>query len=178
MTKVISLLLLNIEIQQKIIIYFISSLLVNMLLETLYDEPVDRSYRKLQVDQMPIIEVPEKLNYKDLSEQHLQEHGKPLKSRKPQKNSKAKVPNTLVCPRYQAPHHYLYDNTGGRGQYKCKIYSCCFNLKNYYSKAAIIKCPHCSKTLEKMKKRFLTEPHEFKIRYIYRQLPLIMCCVS
>jgi putative transposase len=199
MLKFIAMLILYIEIQQKVIVYLMGSLLGKHVTRSVYDEPVDKPYRKLQVDQMPIIEVPEKLDYKELLEQYQEEHGKPIKPIKPHKNSKAKVPNTLVCPRCNAPHDYLYDNTGGRGQYKCKVCSCCFNLKNYYSKAAIVKCPHCSKTLEKIKERkdfyifkckndecsfykhklasmskedkqrFLTEPHHFKVRYIYRQ---------
>lgn len=113
------------------------SLLGKHVTRSVYDEPVDKPYRKLQVDQMPIIKVPEKLNYRELLEQYILEHGKPIKHVKPHKNSKAKVPNTLVCPRCNTPHSYLYGNTGGRGQYKCKVCSCCFNLKNYYSKAAI-----------------------------------------
>jgi len=164
-----------------------------------YNEPVNKPYRKLQVDAMPIIEVLEKMNYTALLDEYYQKHGKHLKPVKPQKNSKARVPNTLVCPRCGAPHNYLYDNTGGRCQFKCKICSCCFNFKNYYSKAAILKCPHCAKALERIKKRkdyfifkckndrcpfyldklaamskdeqkrFQAEPHLFKVRYIYRQ---------
>ncbi|MFX0561196.1 hypothetical protein TEPIDINF_002665 [Tepidibacillus infernus] len=114
-----------------------------------YDKPVNKPYLKLQVDEMPKIVIPERLQYQELLIDYLKEHGKPLKPVKPQKNSKARVPNTMICPKCGAPHEYLYDNTGGRSQYKCKVCSSCFNAKNYYSKAAIIKCPHCLKTIEK-----------------------------
>ncbi len=118
-----------------------------------YDEPINKPYRKLQVDSLPIIEVPEKLDYKQLLVDYETNTGKPLKPVKPHKNSKAHVPNTLTCPKCGAPHNYLYDNTGGHGQFKCKACRCLFNFKNYYSKAAILKCPHCSRQLSKIKER-------------------------
>ena len=31
------------------------------------------------------------------------------------------VPEDTVCPLCGAPHHYLYDNNGGNGQYQCKV---------------------------------------------------------
>lgn len=31
------------------------------------------------------------------------------------------APDT-VCPRCSAPHNYIYDNAGGRGQLCCKVY--------------------------------------------------------
>lgn len=31
------------------------------------------------------------------------------------------VSEDTVCPLCEAPHDYIYDNTGGRGQFKCKI---------------------------------------------------------
>lgn len=46
-------------------------------------------------------------------------------------------------------HAYLYDNNGGRGQYLCKVCDTTFNPKNYYQKSVVLRCPHCSKTLEK-----------------------------
>lgn len=188
-----------ISIQQKIITYLIGVVTGKSMARSAYDEPVRKPYRKLQVDEMPKIEIPEKLRYEDLLQAHLREKGKPLKPVQRRASSQARVPNTLSCPRCGAPHTFLYDNTGGRGQFKCKVCACCFNFKNYYSKAAILKCPHCDKTLERIKqrkdfdifkcknntcpfyqrnlkamtsaekKRFRADPHDFKVRYIYRQ---------
>ncbi len=199
MNKIITSLLLYIKIQQKIIIYLLGSLLGKHIARNIYDEPINKPYRKLQVDQIPIIEVPEKLDFNQLLIDYQVKHGKILAPIKRHKNKKVTVPNTLTCPRCGAPHQYLYDNTGGRGQFQCKVCSCNFNFKNYYSKVAILRCPHCSKTLEKIKerkdyfifkckndncsfyqhnlvsmtkeqkKRFNIAPHEFKVRYIYRQ---------
>ena len=199
MFRIVSFLLYYIQFQQKLIIFLVGILIGKRLKRKTFEEPVNKPYRKLQVDAIPIIEVPEKLSYTALSDEYFQKYGKHLKPVKHHKNSKSRVPNTLVCPRCGAPHSYLYDNNGGRGQYKCKVCSCCFNFKNYYSKAAVLKCPHCFRVLEKIKerkdyyifkckndqcsyyldklsalskedkKRFEAEPHLFKMRYIYRQ---------
>lgn len=188
-----------ISVQQKIITYLIGVVTGKSMARSAYEEPVRKPYRKLQVDAMPKIEIPEKLHYGDLLQAHLREKGKPLRPVQRRANSQARVPNTLSCPRCGAPHTFLYDNTGGRGQFKCKVCACCFNFKNYYSKTAILKCPHCDKTLERIKQRkdfdifkcknnacpfyqrnlkamtpaekkqFRADPHDFKVRYIYRQ---------
>jgi transposase-like protein/phage FluMu protein Com len=146
---------------------------------------------------MPTIQVLEKLDYQKLILEHLNATGKPLKSvshRKPNN-----VPATLVCPRCNAPHDYLYDNTGGRGQYLCKVCNCNFNSKNHYLKNVVYRCPHCGKILIEAKKRkdflihkcnnpkcpyylnklssmsaeekaeFKTNPHDFKVHYIFRE---------
>ena len=42
---------------------------------------------------------------------------------------------------------------GDKGQFQCKVCSCLFNDKSRYSKEVILKCPHCAKTLDKIKKR-------------------------
>ncbi len=108
----------------------------------------------------------------------------------------------MNCPQCGAPSDYLYANNGGKGQYQCKVCSCCFSDKNRYSKEAILKCPHCSKALEKIKERkdfdvikcknndcsyylqkinsmsskvkkqFKKDPQSFKLRYIFRQFKI------
>jgi len=199
MITLVTYLLHVISIQQKIIAYLFAVLTGKSMARHAYDEPLDKPYRKLQVDEMPKIEIPEKYRYQDLLDAYLLEHGKPLNPVKRHQNSKARVPDTMQCPRCGAPYTYLYDNTGGRGQFKCKVCACCFNYQNVYSKAAILKCPHCNKTLDPIKERkdydifkcrnndcpfyqrnlaamspaekmrFRAEPHLFKVRYIYRQ---------
>lgn len=162
-----------------------------------YDEPVKKPYRKLVVDEMPIIKTLEKLDYKKLIADQLKATGKlitPVKRRKP-----STVPETITCPRCNAPHDYLYDNTGGRGQYLCKVCECTFNKKNYYLKNLLFCCPHCGKVLTQQKQRkdfnihkcknlkcpyylnklnsmsaeeklrYEANPHDFKLHYIYRE---------
>lgn len=53
----ITYLLKYIKLQEKIIIMLISIILGKSVARGLYDEPVNKPYRKLEVDQMPIIET-------------------------------------------------------------------------------------------------------------------------
>lgn len=162
------------------------------------ETPVNKPYRKLQVDDLPIIEKTEKLNYQNLLSEHLKLKGKPIKPVQRRSNS-TPVPASTKCPKCGAPSEYLYANNGDKGQYQCKVCTCLFNQKSRYLKEAILKCPHCSKTLEKVKERkdfnvfkcknnecsyyqqklnsmtqkeknrFKEDPQAFKMRYIYRQ---------
>ncbi|WP_344914219.1 DDE-type integrase/transposase/recombinase, partial [Amphibacillus indicireducens] len=167
-----------------------------------YDEPVNKPYRKLEVDDMPIIETLEKLDYKKLLVDYQTKHDKPLKPVVRRKNSVVKVPARLTCPKCSAPSNYLYANNGDKGQYKCKVCDCLFSQKNRFLKEAILRCPHCSKALERIKerkdfdvfkcknnhcpyykqklnqmtkderKRFNQDPQAFKVRYIFREFQL------
>ena len=201
MFKTINHLIKIIELQNKIIIALMIFALGKKLefFSNKEEEPVKKQYRKLIVDDLPIIINRKKLDYKQILTQHLISKGKNIKPVKQQKNSNAKVPSSITCPVCGAPHHYIYDNNGGHGQYKCKICSTNFNKKNYLHKSAIFKCPHCGKTLEKIKDRndfylhkckndlcsfyinninsmtkdekklFKKDPQKFKLRYIYRE---------
>ena len=117
------------------------------------ETPVNQPYRKLQVDELPLIDKPEKLNYQLILQEYFEANGKPLKPVQRRTNTKTNVPSTINCPKCGAPSNYIYANNGGKGQYQCKVCSCLFNSNNYYLKEAILKCPHCSKTLEKIKER-------------------------
>jgi len=97
----------------------------------------------MQVDPLPVIETLEKLDYQKLLADYLTANGKELKPIKRHKNSRNVVPDSITCPQCNAPHNYLYDNTGGRGQYTCKVCGCNFNDNNRFSKTAILKCPYC-----------------------------------
>src|SRR5690606_9770388 len=110
MLKVISVLLLYIQIQQRIIVYLMGSVLGKHVTRHVYDEPVDRPYRKLQVDQMPLIEVLEKLDYKKLLADYQLKYGKELKPVRRHKNTIVHVPESLTCGRCSAPSTYLYAN--------------------------------------------------------------------
>lgn len=162
------------------------------------DKPVNKKYRKLQVDDMPIIEKVQKYDYKELLKEYKLKHGKELRPVKHRKNSKNITPKSITCPCCNAPSTYIYDNSGGRGQYRCKVCKSTFNRKNRFSKSVILRCPHCLKTLEKIKERkdffvykcknnecsfykknlnymsdkdkklYEKHPENFKLRYIYR----------
>jgi putative transposase len=172
------------------------------LLENPSEKPVNQPYRKLQIDNLPIIQKLEKQDYQILLLEYYKEHGKTLKPVKRQKNSKAVVPQSINCPSCGAPSDYLYANNGGKGQYECKVCSCLFNQKNRFSKEVIFKCPHCAKALERIKERkdffvykcknndcsyykqklqvmskkerkqFKNDPQSFKVRYIFREFQI------
>lgn len=166
------------------------------------DVPKDDSlfspkYNKLKVDKLPVIKVPEKKDYKQLLDLYFKEHGKELKPVK--SRGKNPVPDDISCPCCNAPHQYLYDNTGGRGQFWCKVCDNHFNRKNLFDKAIHLHCPYCDKPLELKKHRKLfnvhkctnpncsyyqnsikslskedleeykTNPENFKLHYIYRE---------
>ncbi|MGG5251972.1 IS6 family transposase [Neobacillus sp. SM06] len=188
--------------QDQVIRTLLTLLVGKGMFEKPEETPVNKPYRKLQVDELPIIETFEKLDYQKLLTDYLEKNGKPLKPVQRRSNTKAIVPKSMNCPACGAPSDYLYANNGGKGQYQCKVCSCLFNNKSRYLKEAILKCPHCSKTLEKVKerqdfdvfkcknndcpyyqkklngmsskekKRFKKDPQAFKLRYIFRRFHL------
>jgi len=163
------------------------------------EKPVNHLYQKLKVDELPQIEKPEKLNHKVLLQEYEEKHGSSLKPVKYQKNAKYKVPRDLTCHKCSAPSSFLYVKNGQKEQYSCKVCKAFFHKKSHYQKEAILKCPHCMRTLEKgkqrkdftvykcrfdgcphyqkrmntmsakEKRRFKKESHLFKMRYVYRQ---------
>ena len=197
--QLIAYLLTYIKFQEKIIFALLGILLGKSVARAAYDEPVNKPYRKLEVDEMPVIETLEKLDYQQLLSDYLAKHGKALKPVTRRKNSVVKVPENITCPKCSAPSSYLYANNGDKGQYRCKVCACLFSKQNRYLKETIIKCPHCLKTLEKIKERkdfyvfkcknnacsfyqnnlrkmtkdekerFKKDPQAFKVRYIFRE---------
>ena len=184
----------------KIISFLFKFIIKNIPLNL--DVPKDDSlfspkYNKLKVDKLPVIKVPEKKDYKQLLDLYFKEHGKELKPVK--SRGKNPVPDDISCPCCNAPHQYLYDNTGGRGQFWCKVCDNHFNRKNLFDKAIHLHCPYCDKPLELKKHRKLfnvhkctnpncsyyqnsikslskedleeykTNPENFKLHYIYRE---------
>ena len=115
------------------------------------DNPVSQKYRALKIDEMPIVEKRKLYDYRHLLNKYLEEHGKPLK---PVKHRGKCIPQQdTVCPVCNAPSEYIYDNTGGRGQLKCKVCNSTFSPGNAYLEKLILKCPHCGKTLQKKRDR-------------------------
>jgi len=188
-----------IKSQDEMIRTLLTLLIGKNMFEKPKDKPVNMPYRKLQVDDLPIIETPQKLDYRILLSEYLEKKRKPLRAVKRHQHSKVSVPKSIICPRCGAPSDYLYDNNGDSGQYRCKVCECLFSHKNLYTKELVLKCPHCLKTLDKVKNRkdfdvfkcrndecsyyqkklhgmtqkekrqFKKDPQSFKVRYIFRQ---------
>lgn len=115
------------------------------------DNPVSEKYRALKIDEMPIIEKRQLYDYKHLLSDYLEKHGKPIKPIEHRGNNIP--PQGTVCPVCNAPAEYIYDNTGGRGQFKCKVCNSTFNLHSAYLEKLNLKCPHCRKPLQKKRDR-------------------------
>jgi len=196
MLKVITFLLSCIEYQANIIKMLIV-LVISKPTKRNGEEPVNKPYKKLSVDEMPIFEKTLKGNYKDIIADHMSKTMimiKPIKHR-----TSSKVPQNMRCPYCDAPHQYIYDNNGGKGQFLCKVCTAVFNKKDKPLRDVVLKCPHCRSHLQKVKKRkdfdvykclnddcafylknirnmskaekadFASKPHKYKVRYIYRK---------
>jgi putative transposase len=111
------------------------------------------------VDALPVIEQKETVaNYTVLLNQYQQTHGKPLKpvKRRPDKRQPAA---DAVCQFCGASAAYLSLNDGDKQVY-CKI---CRHLSTPDKplKQAVLRCPHCGKVLEKMKKNTEKNGYEY-----------------
>lgn len=154
-------------------------------------------YKAFSVDKPPIVRQFEKLDHKALMREHLRLFGKPVKPIK--RRSGTPVNPALKCPYCGAPHEYLYDNTGGRGQLLCKVCSNRFASGGAPVPALILQCPYCGNTLTKQRERksfivhrcasyrcsfykhsisslsqadrieYQQHPERFKLHYIYRE---------
>ncbi len=196
MTTIIPLLLMRIQVLENMVTFLIV-LLMRFAPFKPSGQPLDWPYRKFQVDPMPVIKTIEIQNYRKLLAAHSERTGKvlkPVKRRKP-----STVPKTLICPYCHAPHEYLYDNNGGRGQFQCKVCSHRFDINKTKPKKISFFCPFCGRALEHKKSRkqfnihkcindrcqfyqdnlaalsreeyelYQHEPFRFKLRYIYRE---------
>ena len=203
MYTIIPLLLAHIQELNKQILFLFKFIVKNIPLnleKSKDDSLFSPKYNKLKVDKLPIIHVPEKKDYKQLLEQYIKGHGKPLKPIK--SRGKNPVPNDVHCPCCNAPHIYIYDNTGGRGQFSCKICSTNFSRHNWIDNPIELHCPHCGHALSLEKKRKLfnihkcrnnncsyyqnslkalskndmdeykSNPEKFKLHYIYREFKI------
>jgi len=116
-----------------------------------YDDTHSPKYMKLVLDRMPKIVKFEKQDYRFLIEVYKHKYNKSVKPIK-RRNGKS-VPTDVSCPRCGAPHDYLYDNNGGKGQYLCSVCNQKFNIHNRASTPTVFKCPHCDHTLSHIKTR-------------------------
>jgi len=123
----------------------------NIPLNTSKSSFTSPKYNKYTVDKAPIIKHFDRFDYKKLLAEYELSHGKVLKPVKTRGNNP--VPASFVCPRCGAPHKYLYDNTGGRGQLLCKVCGFRFSRQKTEFKPVVFICPHCGHTLELKKNR-------------------------
>nr|WP_244998035.1 hypothetical protein [Clostridium bowmanii] len=111
----------------------------NIPLSKLKYDMTSPKYNKHIVDKSPIIKTFKRLDYKQLLSEYNTTH---CKEKKPV-NSRGKNPVSpdTVCPQCGAPHTYIYDNTGGRGQLRCKVFDLRFNKTKVDFKTETFICP-------------------------------------
>ena len=158
-----------------------------------YDESHSPKYQKLTVDKLPIAKKFHKQDWLFLLDYYQWQGGKPLKP--VQRRNGRTIPEDTTCPLCDAPHHYLYDNNGGNGQYQCKVCGKTFVNGEQVTSLYRLECPYCGhrlvlckkrkifnihkcinmkcgfylKNLKIVKKEDLKEKFKYKLHYIYRE---------
>lgn len=159
-----------------------------------YDDIHSPKYQKFKTDKLPIIKRFFKQDYHFLLEYYLWRYGKSLKP--VQRRNDQSIPEDILCPLCGAPHQYIYDNNGGKGQYQCKVCGQTFNGGERVTSPLKLICPYCGHALasKKDRKHFIVhkcvnekcsyykqnsnklpkdlpqkERHKYKLHYIYRE---------
>lgn len=160
-----------------------------------HDEIHSPKYQRFTTDKLPVIKTFIKQDWQFLLEYYLWKYKKPLK---PVQRRKGKtIPEDTSCPLCGAPHHYIYDNNGGNGQYQCKVCGQTFSSGEVCTRPIRFTCPYCGHSLvaikhrkffrihrcpnlkcsfylynlKKIDKELLeaNEKYKYKLRYIYRE---------
>ena len=166
------------------------------LKQWIFDDSHSPKYQKLKVDILPKIIKPEKVDYVLLLKYYKQYYNKTLKPITHRKNTI--IDKNIKCPKCGAPHEYIYDNNGGKGQYQCKVCKTTFHKESTLAPIKL-KCPYCGhtlvvkkdrrsfrihkcvndkcsyylKNLEKIPKDIThEEKSKYKLRYIYREFTI------
>lgn len=159
-----------------------------------FDDSNSPEYQKFKVDKLPKIIRFGKVDYQFLLAYYKHKYNKVLKP--VQRRNGKSIPSKVVCPKCGASHHYIYDNNGDRGQFKCSVCDKTFNESNYATKPIVLVCPYCGHTLTQKKDRkhfrihkctnfkcsyYLdglkrlpsdikpSEKYKYKLHYIYRE---------
>ena len=159
-----------------------------------FDDSNSPEYQKFKVDKLPKIFRFHTVDYKLLLAYYKHKYNKTVTP--VQRRNGKSVPAKVKCPKCGAPHEYIYDNNGNKGQYQCKVCGKTFKESNFASKPLVFKCPYCGSTLEQKKERKhfnihkcinkncsyykrnlkklpkelnLVDKHKYKLHYIYRE---------
>ena len=123
-----------------------------------FDDSHSPKYQKFKIDQLPVIKTFIKQNWQFLLEYYQWKYGKPLKP--VQRRNGKSIPEDTVCPLCGAPHHFLYDNNGGNGQYQCKVCAQTFSSAEVVTTPFRLTCPHCGNSLVAKKDRKFFRIHK------------------
>ncbi|OPJ54560.1 DDE-type integrase/transposase/recombinase [Clostridium oryzae] len=159
-----------------------------------FEDSNSPDYQKFKVDKLPKILRFEKIDYQLLLAYYKHKYNKLVKPIN-RRNGKS-IPEYIICPKCGAPHDYIYDNNGAKGQYQCKVCGQTFHQSNHGTKPVVFVCPYCGRTLDAKKDRkhfrvhkcvnpkcsyYLknisklpkdlppADKHKYKLHYIYRE---------
>ena len=118
-----------------------------------HDELHSPKYQKFLTDKLPVIKPFIKQDWQLWNGYYLLRYGKAVKPVKPQKGKPRNVPTDTACPLCGAPHDYIYDNSGGRRQFKCKICVQTFVNGEKVTSPLKLQCPYCGHALKPVKDR-------------------------
>src|SRR5690554_796667 len=116
-----------------------------------FDDSHSPKYQKFKTDKLPVILKYQKQDWDFLLQYYQWRYGKPVKP--VQRRNGKSIPEDTICPICNAPHHYIYDNNGGNGQYLCKVCNASFSNGKNLTTPIKFKCPYCSHTLTPKKNR-------------------------
>ena len=198
MDSIITYLLIYNQYLLKIIYQLLLFISKNIPLKQMaFDDSNSPEYQKFKVDKLPRIIRFEKVDYQLLLAYYKHKYNKIIKP--VQRRNGNSVDDKILCPKCGAPHQYIYDNNGNKGQYQCKVCAKTFKELNYNKKSIIFTCPHCNSTLSatKERKNFIihkcinkncsyylknlknlpksldkSEKYKYKLHYIYREFTL------
>lgn len=123
-----------------------------------FDDSHSPKYQKFKVDELPVIKTFIKQDWQFLLEYYQWKYGKPVKP--VQRRNGKSIPEDTVCPLCGAPHHFIYDNNGGNGQYQCKVCGQTFSSGDVTTSPIRLTCPHCGNTLAAKKHRKFFRIHK------------------
>lgn len=123
-----------------------------------FDDSHSPKYQKFTTDRLPLIKPFLKQDWQFLLEYYLWKYGKPVTP--VQRRNGKSIPEDVFCPLCGAPHHYLYDNNGGNGQYQCKICGQTFVTGDVVTSPLRFACPYCGHSLVPKKDRKFFRIHK------------------
>ncbi len=157
--NIILYLLLLIQYQQKQICWLLSFICRYIPLQQwAFDDSHSPKYQKFKVDKLPVIKTFIKQDWQFLLQYYQWKYSIPLKP--VQRRNGKTIPEDTICPLCGAPHHFIYDNNGGNGQYQCKVCGQTFCSGQLVTAPSRLICPHCGNALVAKKNRKFFRIHK------------------
>ena len=123
-----------------------------------FDGSHSPKYQKFTTDPLPLLKPFIKQDWQFLLEYYLWKFGKSV--RPVQRRNGKSIPEDTFCPLCGAPHHYLYDNNGGNGQFQCKVCGQTFVTGEVVTSPLRFVCPYCGHSLVPNKDRKFFRIHK------------------